>query len=285
MKAIRKAKVTYAILFLVALVLFLAEKPGTVTYAASKKNGLKNYKTITVEKSQKIKGMVYSMEKNGDGYTVIAAKNGDQKTILSYCDSPAVTTNGKYVYYATGEFQMMSNYPIYSNVKIYQYNINTQKQKKIMQRKDAGLMMVPFASDGTYVYAGNATQYGSVYGNLTVINAKKKTKVTVGCDVSKVQKVKNKVLVSATDAPHGAALYLINPNGKKAKKLSEENVVKVKVKGKYIYFTEATLSLQSRECRCDLNGKNKKVLKDCKKILYLIFDYPHKHHTFKHFEV
>ena len=111
MKAIRKAKVTYAILFLVALVLFLAEKPGTVTYAASKKNGLKNYKTITVEKSQKIKGMVYSMEKNGDGYTVIAAKNGDQKTILSYCDSPAVTTNGKYVYYATGEFQMMSNYP------------------------------------------------------------------------------------------------------------------------------------------------------------------------------
>ena len=75
MKAIRKAKVTYAILFLVALVLFLAEKPGTVTYAASKKNGLKNYKTITVEKSQKIKGMVYSMEKNGDGYTVIAAKN------------------------------------------------------------------------------------------------------------------------------------------------------------------------------------------------------------------
>lgn len=264
MKAIRKAKVTYAILFLVALVLFLAEKPGTVTYAASKKNGLKNYKTITVEKSQKIKGMVYSMEKNGDGYTVIAAKNGGQKTILSYCDSPAVTTNGKYVYYATGEFQMMSNYPIYSNVKIYQYNINTQKQKKIMQRKDAGLMMVPFASDGTYVYAGNATQYGSVYGNLTVINAKKKTKVTVGCDVSKVQKVKNKVLVSATDAPHGAALYLINPNGKKAKKLSEENVVKVKVKGKYIYFTEATLSLQSRECRCDLNGKNKKVLKDWK---------------------
>ena len=54
------------------------------------------------------------------------------------------------------------------------------------------------------------------------------------------------------------------PNGKKAKKLSEENVVKVKVKGKYIYFTEATLSLQSRECRCDLNGKNKKVLKDWK---------------------
>ena len=137
MKAIRKAKVTYAILFLAALVLFLAVKPGTVTYAASKKNGLKNYKTITVEKSQKIKGMVYSMEKNGDGYTVIAAKNGDQKTILSYCDSPAVTTNGKYMYYATGEFQMMSNYPIYSNVKIYQYNINTRKQKKIMQRKDA----------------------------------------------------------------------------------------------------------------------------------------------------
>ena len=95
MKAIRKAKVTYAILFLVALVLFLAEKPGTVTYAASKKNGLKNYKTITVEKSQKIKGMVYSMEKNGDGYTVIAAKNGDQKTILSYCDSPAVTSKRK----------------------------------------------------------------------------------------------------------------------------------------------------------------------------------------------
>ena len=52
MKAIRKAKVTYAILFLVALVLFLAEKRGTVTYAASKKNGLKIYKSITVEKSQ-----------------------------------------------------------------------------------------------------------------------------------------------------------------------------------------------------------------------------------------
>ena len=134
MKAIRKTKVTYAILFLAALVLFLAVKPGTVTYAASKKNALKNYKTITAEKSQKIKGMVYSMEKNGDGYTVIAAKNGDRKTILSYCDSPAVTTNGKYLYYATGEFQTMSNYPIYSNVEIYQYNINTRKQKKIMSR-------------------------------------------------------------------------------------------------------------------------------------------------------
>lgn len=27
------------------------------------------------------------------------------------------------------------------------------------------------------------------------------------------------------------------------------------------------------------------TVKDLLKILYLIFDYPHKHHTFKHFEV
>ena len=28
-----------------------------------------------------------------------------------------------------------------------------------------------------------------------------------------------------------------------------------------------------------------KVYKDYEEILYLIFDYPHKHYTFKHFEV
>ena len=28
-----------------------------------------------------------------------------------------------------------------------------------------------------------------------------------------------------------------------------------------------------------------KLLKDLYKILYLIFDYPHKHYTFKYFEV
>ena len=29
----------------------------------------------------------------------------------------------------------------------------------------------------------------------------------------------------------------------------------------------------------------KKMIMNYKKILYLIFDYPHKHYTFKHFEI
>ena len=32
-------------------------------------------------------------------------------------------------------------------------------------------------------------------------------------------------------------------------------------------------------------GINEKVIKDIIEILYLIFDYPHKHYTFKYFEV
>ena len=35
----------------------------------------------------------------------------------------------------------------------------------------------------------------------------------------------------------------------------------------------------------DLDIIYKKVIKNLFKILYLIFDYPHKHYTFKYFEV
>ena len=38
----------------------------------------------------------------------------------------------------------------------------------------------------------------------------------------------------------------------------------------------------------ELDAYGKMVVEECKKfdeILYLIFNYPHKHYTFKHFEV
>ena len=51
-----------------------------------------------------------------------------------------------------------------------------------------------------------------------------------------------------------------NRNDSGRKLITRENVTQVSVKGKYIYYTESKYSWESRKCRCDLNGNNKKAL-------------------------
>ena len=47
------------------------------------------------------------------------------------------------------------------------------------------------------------------------------------------------------------------------------------------YYMMQLSQLISREKNADLQ----EALEDLYEILYLIFDYPHKHYTFKHFEI
>ena len=80
-------------------------------------------------------------------------------------------------------------------------------------------------------------------------------------DVSDIRRLSNgKLLVSATEFPHGGSLAIMNRNGSGRKLITRENVTQVSVKGKYIYYTESKYSWESRKCRCDLNGNNKKAL-------------------------
>ena len=113
--------------------------------------------------------------------------------------------------------------------------------------------------DGTYLYMGYQTQYGDGLGNFAVVNLKKRQIKRLGKDCSTVQSVKNKVLVTAVGFPHGGPVYLINRDGSKCKIISDR-AIKVSVKGRYIYYTEATYDWKTRKCRCDLNGNNKKAL-------------------------
>ena len=57
--------------------------------------------------------------------------------------------------------------------------------------------------------------------------------------------------------------------------------------GKYAKAVIATEIVVKKERRFFNHNRNTtdEVLKELEKILYLIFDYPHKHYTFKHFEV
>ena len=43
--------------------------------------------------------------------------------------------------------------------------------------------------------------------------------------------------------------------------------------------------IKAKVIRIEINWKDKHLQKNSIKILYLILDYPHKHYTFKHFEV
>ena len=55
--------------------------------------------------------------------------------------------------------------------------------------------------------------------------------------------------------------------------------------GKQVEQTATTTSQKVTMSRDRFIYENNKIIKDFNKILYLIFDYPHKHYTFKYFEV
>lgn len=93
------------------------------------------------------------------------------------------------------------------------------------------------------------------------MNVKTKRVAYTKYEVSDIRCLSNgKLLVSATEFPHGGSLAIMNRNGSGRKLITREKATQVSVKGKYIYYTEAKNSWESRKCRCDLNGNSRKAL-------------------------
>ncbi len=248
------------VLLLVFSILFTTAETAENVQATS--NGLSAYKKITFFKSGKVNGTTYSMKYNDrtNRYIVYAAKNGKKKAILNSCSSGSIVINEKYLYYESAVFLRSGNFGgTYKKRKLVQYNLKTRKNKVLISFKGEGPVDSVIGCDGTYIYMGYQTQYGDGLGNFTVVNLKKRQVKRLGKDCSTVQSVKNKVLVTAVGFPHGGPVYLINRDGSKCKIISDR-VIKVSVKGSYIYYTEATYDWKTRKCKCDLNGNNKKAL-------------------------
>lgn len=113
--------------------------------------------------------------------------------------------------------------------------------------------------NGTYLYLGEQTQYGDGFSGFSALNLKSKQIKRVNADCSTVQTVNGKILVTAVGFPHGGPVYLVKKDGSGCKYITKR-AIKVQVKGKYIYYTEATYDWKVRKCRCDLNGNKKKTL-------------------------
>ena len=247
-------------LLMVFSVMFTAA--GTTENVQAASGGLGAYKKITFYKSGKVNGTTYSMKYNSrtHRYIVYAAKNGKKKAVLKSCSSSSIVTNGKYLYYESTAFISMGSFGgTYRKRKLVQYNLKTGKNKVLISFKGEGHEDSIIGCDGTYLYMGYQTQYGDGLTNFAVVNLKKRQVKRLGKDCSTVQKVKNRVLVTAVGFPHGGPVYLINRDGSKCKTICSR-AIKVSVKGNYIYYTEATYDWKTRKCRCNLNGNNKKAL-------------------------
>lgn len=247
-------------LLIVFSVMFTAA--GTTENVQAASGGLGAYKKITFYKSGKVNGTTYSMKYNSrtHRYIVYAAKNGKKKAVLKSCSSGTIVTNGKYLYYESAAFLRSGNFGgTFRKRKLVQYNLKTGKNKVLISFKGEGPVDSIIGCDGTYLYMGYQTQYGDGMGNFAVVNLKKRQVKRLEKDCSTVQKVKNRVLVTAVGFPHGGPVYLINRDGSKCKTICSR-AIKVSVKGNYIYYTEATYDWKTRKCRCDLNGNNKKAL-------------------------
>lgn len=237
-----------------------AVEPPTEVQAAS---GLSSYKRVVERKSQKIGNTIYSMKYNNktNRYAIYMRRNGKTQAIARDCSGASFVTNGKVIYYTSGEFYSYGNLWQYKNIRIKQYSISSRKFKTLLYKSGPAVTSAPVACDGTYLYFGNCTQYGEAYGGLSVMNLKTRKVASVKCDVSNIRRLSNgKLLVSATEFPHGGNLFLMNRNGTGKKLITRENVTQVSVKGNYIYYTETKYSWESRKCRCDLNGNNRKAL-------------------------
>lgn len=238
-----------------------AKKAGKATIKA-KANGKTAKCTITVKKAPsvykkvtpKVKASIgkktFSMEEASTGtgyYPIFVSQGGSKKKLIPENDASVVTTNGAFLYYSTR----------YSG--IYRYDINTGEKILIT----SGNRITPLYSDGTYLYYGDQTQYVGVIENLKILNMKTNKVVTSPYPFADdIQPVKNRLLVSGTGRPHGSPLYFINKDGSKATLITKEYVNELKISGNYIYYQETTPGWTVRSCRCNLNGKNIKVLKD-----------------------
>ena len=226
-------------------------------------NNLDSYKQITEHHTQKIGDVVYSLKYDDEtrNYTIYAERDGKKEEFIQNCKSAVVMTNGKYLYYATGSLVEVRNYPIYENRCIIQYTMESKISETLVCEKEEGMMYTPFACDGNYLYIGIATQYGNAYGAFYVLNLKDRTLTLGGNEAGDIQEVEGKLLVSATEFPHGGDLYFVNKDGTGYQSLTEEKVSEVEVKEGYIYFTEVR-DMRFRKCRCNLDGTNKEILMD-----------------------
>ena len=247
------------ILAFVLCMTMAAVKTPTEVQAAS---GLSSYKRVSFYKSQKIGNTTYSMKYNDryKRYIIYMRRNGKIQAVIKDCSGASFVTNGKVIYYTSGNYYSNGSLPKYKNIRIKQYSVNSRKSKTLNYKSGPALTTAPIECDGSYLYFANCTQYGGAYGNLCVMNLKTRRIVSTGYDVSNIRRLSNgRLLVSATEFPHGGQLYLMNRNGTGKKMISRE-IEAVSVKGKYIYYTELTYSWSRRKCRCDLNGNNKKAL-------------------------
>lgn len=227
-------------------------------------SGLSSYKRVSFYKSQKIGNTVYSMKYNDryNRYTIYMRRNGKTQALVRDCSGGSFVTNGKVIYYTSGNFYSYGSFGgNYKNIRIKQYSISSRKSRTLLYKSGPARSLAPVACDGTYLYFGLCTQYGGAYYNLSIMNVRTRRVAYTNYGVSDIRRLSNgKLLVSATEFPHGGSLAIMNRNGSGRKLITRENVTQVRVKGKYIYYTESKYSWESRKCRCDLNGNNKKAL-------------------------
>lgn len=224
--------------------------------------GLSSYKKVTFYKANKVGSTTYLMKYNDKTkrYSICAQKNGRNRVLVSNCISGTVVTNGKYLYYEKGTFTRGGAFGAsYENRKIVCLTIRNKSVKGIVNYQSVGKAHSIIGCDGRYLYMGEQTQYGDGFNGFTVYDLKSKQMNQVGTSCSTVQAVKDKVLVTTVGVPHGGPVYLVEKDGS-GRKYITQRAISVKVKGNYIYYTEATYDWQTRKCRCDLNGDNQKAL-------------------------
>lgn len=72
--------------------------------------------------------------------------------------------------------------------------------------------------DGTYLYFGLCTQYGGAYYNLSIMNVRTRRVAYTNYGVSDIRRLSNgKLLVSATEFPHGGSLANHEPQWQRQK--------------------------------------------------------------------
>ena len=237
-----------------------AVQTPTEVQAAS---GLSSYKKVSSYKSQKIGNTVYSMKYNSrsNHFTIYMRRNGKTRALVSDCVGGSFVTNGKVIYYTSGTFYSYGSFGgNYKNIRIRKYSISSRKSTTLRYKSGPASALAPIACDGTYLYFGTCTQYDGAYRNLSIMKLKNKKVTTTKYSVSDIRRLSNgKLLISATKFPHGGSLAVMNRNGS-GKKLISGGVTQLSVKGRYIYYTESKYSWESRKCRCDLNGNNRKAL-------------------------
>ncbi|MCD7866914.1 MAG: DUF5050 domain-containing protein, partial [Clostridiales bacterium] len=236
----------------------------------NEENDPASYVEISIYNEREIDGKTYSVVSNGKedaacAYTVYVRDESGETTPLIYCQGYGILTNGEYLYYSVGEYESSTiNYYLYSRISIYRYNIASRESQLIYSQEGSTGLYLPFACIDNYLYAGSETQYGGEYGTFLSINLSTGEAVRVVKEADSIQQLpgSDKLLVSATGFPHGGPLYLISPDGKEVVLITEEAVCEVEVENDFIYFTETTMTWETKRGKCNLDGSQVQYLTD-----------------------